>query len=303
MTCFISDLTSDNHLALSLSFSMSLPLSHIQGHAFDAPGLFVEDSSSCALMLTVCVYLKRLKMFVCSPRSTNPPMSQNYCRVLVIFLSGIERATFFFFFFLHSAEKTRGHDRMPSYVGGNNEIWHCLQVWDHEVVEGGWQEMTEQFNLGAGLSRSEKTWQAQHTLLPTPKATNMSVFPEKSAMWKQKCLAVGSREKLREGGEGANCGSLIWVRGQHGAKQEDSHGRWAARRQHSRAGASLCSLWHLHTPPSRTSVTVYCPTPVWLQPWRKSQGREGEFMRPVQRSKEVCRSSSSQPQGWWLVFQ
>lgn len=46
---------------------------------------------------------------------------------------------------------------------------------------------------------------------------------------------MGSREKLREGGEGANCGSLIWVRGQHGAKQEDGHGRRAARRQHSRA--------------------------------------------------------------------
>lgn len=26
----------------------------------------------------------------------------------------------------------------------------------------------------------------------------MSVFPEKSAMWKQKCLAVGSEERLRE---------------------------------------------------------------------------------------------------------
>lgn len=63
MTCFISDLTSDNHLALSLSFSMSLSLSHIQGHAFDAPGLFVGDSSNYALMLTVLWVLKKTKMF------------------------------------------------------------------------------------------------------------------------------------------------------------------------------------------------------------------------------------------------
>lgn len=89
-------------------------------------------------------------------------------------------------------------DVMFCPCGLNNEIWHYWQIWDGEVVEGGWQEMTEQFNLGAGVSRSEKTWQAQHTLLPTPKATNMSVFPEKSAMWKQKCLAVGRGERLRE---------------------------------------------------------------------------------------------------------
>lgn len=37
MTCFISDLTSDNHLALSLSFCMSLSLSHIRGYALDEP--------------------------------------------------------------------------------------------------------------------------------------------------------------------------------------------------------------------------------------------------------------------------
>lgn len=65
MTCFISDLTSDNHLALSLSFymSLSLSLSHIQGYALDEPGLFMEDSSNHALSLTVLWVLKKTKMF------------------------------------------------------------------------------------------------------------------------------------------------------------------------------------------------------------------------------------------------
>lgn len=40
------------------------------------------------------------------------------------------------------------------------------------------------------------------------------------------------------------------------------------------------------------SVTVYCPTPVWLQPWSKSQRRAGKFTCTVQRSKEVSRSYS-----------
>lgn len=61
MTCFISDLTSDNHLALSLSVSFSR--SHIRGYALDEPGLFVEDSSNHALMLTVLWVLKKTKMF------------------------------------------------------------------------------------------------------------------------------------------------------------------------------------------------------------------------------------------------
>lgn len=85
----------------------------------------------------------------------------------------------------------------------NYEIWHYWQIWDW----GWWRgvTVTQQFNLGAGVSRSKKrkveSWQAQHTRLPTAKATNMSMFPEKWTMWKQKCLAVGQQREV-DGGEG-----------------------------------------------------------------------------------------------------
>lgn len=62
MTCFISDLTSDNHLALSLSFCTS-PLSHIKRYALDEPGLLLEGSPNDVLILTVLWVLNKTKMF------------------------------------------------------------------------------------------------------------------------------------------------------------------------------------------------------------------------------------------------
>lgn len=63
MTCFISDLTSDNHLALSLSFCTSPSLSHIKRYALDEPGLVLEGSPNHVLMLTVLWVLNKTKMF------------------------------------------------------------------------------------------------------------------------------------------------------------------------------------------------------------------------------------------------
>lgn len=192
-------------------------------------------------------------------------------------------------FLMHSVwatirQRTRLQDLMFCPRRLNNEIWHYWQIWHREVVEEGWQEMTEQFNLGAGVSWSEKTWQAQHTLLPTPKATNMSVFPEKSAMWKQKCLAVGSGGRLREERRGRE----LW---------KFNLGERSTRSQSQRTltedDISFCcpspthtyikNMWTLSTAPSCTYVrhfiTILRPPPVCLEPQRKSQRAAGKFVQ------------------------
>ena len=63
MTCFISDLTSDNYLALPLSFYMSLSLAlTFRDMLWMSLALFVEDSSNHALMLMVLWVVKKTKM-------------------------------------------------------------------------------------------------------------------------------------------------------------------------------------------------------------------------------------------------
>lgn len=94
MTCFISDLTSDNHLALSLSFGMSFSLPHIQGQALDASGLFVEDSSNQQF----CVYLKTLKHLLLLSRSFQQKYSPRFkiTEGLPVYLFIFERGTLSF---------------------------------------------------------------------------------------------------------------------------------------------------------------------------------------------------------------
>lgn len=64
MTCFISDLTSDNHLdSLQFSFHFSSSLSRIQQCALDESGQTLKDSSKYVLMLTDLWVPNKTKMF------------------------------------------------------------------------------------------------------------------------------------------------------------------------------------------------------------------------------------------------
>jgi len=162
------------------------------------------------------------------------------------------------------------------------DIWHYWQIWDWEVVERVWQEMTQQFNLGCRRKSEwkKKNFDRRSTLCCQPRKPQIWACSLRSGPCENKSAWQWAVER-----DWGRRGRERW-RFNLGERSTRSQSQRTLTEDDLSASPGRPLPTHVHT--TCRGVHRHQLTPMCVRPRRKSQRRAGKFTHTLRKGQRSC---------------